>query len=229
MEQEQTFHEFKTYSAQVSEFIKNELLEGRLKAGDKVNEAHLASSLSISRAPIREALQMLVNDGLIVSIPHKGKFIVTLTGQDIYNNYSMAGVLEAAAVSSCIDLLTGDDLAQLDAILDELADLDENSADYASRLAVLDAKFHNTIVIKAPNSLMAQVARQTCQRLSKFLLYRHWATTYTHAEVVARHREVLSALKTRDPHAIERVIRKHYDDLGECMRKFGCEFSSSCV
>jgi len=73
----------KTYSAQVIEYIKDAILRGELNPGDKVNEAHLALRLSISRAPIREALQMLVQEGLIISIPQRGKFITSLTAKEI--------------------------------------------------------------------------------------------------------------------------------------------------
>lgn len=68
-----------TYAIQVSQFIRKMIQQGKLKPGDPVKENDLASFLNISRAPIREALQILTQDGLIVSEPQKGKTIRILS------------------------------------------------------------------------------------------------------------------------------------------------------
>ena len=70
-------HTFKrqTYSGQVVEFIKRCILDGELAPGEQVKEVILSDRLGISRAPIREALQILTQDGLITSEPQKGKYI----------------------------------------------------------------------------------------------------------------------------------------------------------
>ena len=61
-----------TYSGQVVEFIKRCILDGELAPGEQVKEVILSERLGISRAPIREALQILTQDGLITSEPQKG-------------------------------------------------------------------------------------------------------------------------------------------------------------
>jgi DNA-binding GntR family transcriptional regulator len=220
-------HELKTYSVQISEYIKKGLLEGKLQPGDKINEVHLAAALSISRAPVREALQMLVKDGLIVSVPQRGKFIKTLTSHDIYEHYSLGGVLEGASVASCIRLFTDKDFARLENIYHEMAGLDESYPGYAASFAALDIEFHDTLVAKAPNRLMAEQARTVCQRLSKFLLFRHWPHAFSHSEVVGRHREVLDGVNSRSPAVIEETLRAHYNELGLRMAKFGSDAGES--
>ena len=76
-------HTFKrqTYSGQVVEFIKRCILDGELAPGEQVKEVTLSERLGISRAPIREALQILTQDGLITSEPQKGKYIRKMTRQ----------------------------------------------------------------------------------------------------------------------------------------------------
>ncbi len=215
--------ELKTYSEQVSEYIKKGLLEGRLHPGDKINEVHLAAALSISRAPVREALQMLVKDGLIVSMPQRGKFIRTLTGQDIYEHYALGGVLEGASVSSCAHLFTDEDFVYFEVLQGKIAELDESMPEYARDFASLDVEFHNALVAKAPNKLMIEHARMVCQRLSKFLLFHHWPHAFSHDEVVARHRQVLDAVATKTPHIIEESLRAHYNELAMRMVRFGSD------
>ena len=110
----------KTYSEQIIVYIKNAILTGKLHPGDKVNEVVVASELSISRAPVREALQMLAKEGLITSIPQRGKFITALTAKQIRDSYFTGGVLEGAAVSSTISQFEQRDFDSLEKIVNEM-------------------------------------------------------------------------------------------------------------
>ena len=213
--------ELKTYSDQITDYIKRALLRGDLSPGDKVNEVKLAQALSISRAPVREALQMLVKEGLILSIPQRGKFIRALTPKEICDSYSIGGVLEGAAIAGSIKSFGDDDFAALEALLEEMSALDEAAPDYAEQFARLDIAFHDTMLAKTDNKLMVEQARTVCQRVSKFLLFRHWPRAFAHAEVVDRHRKVLDILRTRSRPKIEAAIREHYRELGERMAPFG--------
>ena len=211
----------KTYSAQISDYIKQALLKGELNPGDRVNEARLASALSISRAPVREALQLLTSDGLIVSVPQRGKFIRALSRKEIADAYAVGGVLEGAAVSSCHEAFTDRDFALLTDLLARMGDLHEDKPDYAEQFANLDIAFHDTLQIKAENRLMVDQARNIYRRMSKFLLFRHWPKVFTHMQVVRRHETVLEAVRTRSCENIEKTIRAHYAELGERMSVFG--------
>lgn len=213
--------EMKTYSAQITDYIKRALLKGELKPGDKVNEVRVASELSISRAPVREALQMLVKEGLILSIPQRGKFIKALSPKEIRDSYSIGGVLEGAAVAGCTESFTPEDFTAMEALLGQMATLDAQAPDYAERFARLDIAFHEKLLEKTDNKLMVEHARTVCQRISKFLLFRHWPNAFSHEEVVVRHKKVLDAVRSNLPELIEKTIRDHYHELGDRMARFG--------
>jgi len=213
--------EMKTYSAQITEYIKKALLSGSLKPGDKVNEVRVAAELSISRAPVREALQILVKEGLILSIPQRGKFIKALSPKEIRDSYSIGGVLEGAAVAGCADSFTPEDFTALGALLDRMKALDAKADDYAERFARLDVAFHEKLLAKTDNKLMVEHARTVCQRMSKFLLFRHWPHAFSHQEVIERHKKVLDSVRTKSVQNIERTIREHYVELGNRMSRFG--------
>ena len=210
----------KTYGEQIAEHIKKGLLSGELVPGQKINEVTLAAKLGISRAPVREALQLMVKDGLVVSIPQRGKFVRSLTQQEIRDNYELGGVLEGAVVAKSSTLLTEEDFAQLEQVLVMMQSLtpDEN---YTSEYARLDRLFHELLTTRKRNQASLELGRAACQRISKFLLFRYWTSAFTQEEFVLRHREVLDAVKTHDEWHIEMVIRKHYSELGERMAKYG--------
>ncbi|MCG8473127.1 MAG: GntR family transcriptional regulator [Desulfobacterales bacterium] len=213
--------EIKTYSEQVTEYIKRSILEGSLNPGDKVNEVHVAATLSISRAPVREALQMLAREGLIISIPQKGKFINCLTKKQIKESYFTGGVLEGAAVAGSIERFTGDDLKALSEVVERMEQVAsmETAADH---MPALDDRFHEILFSRTDNTLLIELSRRYCHGLSKFLLFRHWRNLFSPRTVWDRHKRILDAVTTRDPHTIEHALREHYIEAGERMSRFGC-------
>ncbi|MDR2744943.1 MAG: GntR family transcriptional regulator [Desulfovibrio sp.] len=207
----------KTYSAQISDHIKKALLKGELKPGDKINEVRLAAALSISRAPVREALQLLVNNGLVVSVPQRGKFIKKLSAKEIQDGYHIGGVLEGAAVAMSVESFDDGDFARLNSLLRSMGELRKTSVGYGEQLADLDVAFHDALLARASNRLMVEQARAMCQRRSKFLLFNLWPGAFTPDEVVERHKRVLDAVNARSRRVIEETLREHYIELGARM------------
>ncbi len=211
-----------TYSDQIIEFIQQSILRGDFSPGDKINEVDLASRLSVSRAPIREALQQLAVTGLLVSTPQKGKVIAALSAKEIADSYFTGGVLEGAAAASSIRLFTSEDFFRMREIVDEMAAA-EGRPDAASRVSALDTAFHDHIFSHSDNALLRALSRRSCQSISKFLLYRAWQRAFTPAEMRDRHHVVLQALQTRDPVQVERTIREHYQECGRRMSRYGAD------
>ncbi len=211
----------KTYSEQIIEHIKKMLLDGRLKPGDKVNEVHLATELSISRAPIREALQMLTKDGLIVYIPQRGKFIKALSPEEIKDSYFIGGVLEGVAVAESAAAFTESDYEKLESLLNKMSALGD-AKDYVKDFMEVDTKFHSVLLCYSKSKFIVDHSRSICQRVSKFLLVRQWPLCFSHDEIVSRHRKIFEAVKQKDKFFIEQTVRQHYSELGERMSRFGC-------
>jgi DNA-binding GntR family transcriptional regulator len=80
------------------EMLSNAILSSKIKPGERLNESELARKLHVSRAPIREALQQLQEQGLIVNVPRRGMFVVSLDEESIQKINSLRVVLEAEAL-----------------------------------------------------------------------------------------------------------------------------------
>lgn len=210
-----------TYSEQISEYIKDALINGRLVPGQRLNEVELASRLSISRAPVREALNLLVKDGLIVYIPQKGKFVRSLTPIEIEEKYFIGGVLEAAVVGASIEKLDDEDFEKLNDIVKDMASFDCKKEKFSKKFSELDQEFHGVLTAKTPRKKCADYGRKVCERMSKFLLFKYWAEAYTQEEFAHRHQIIIDALASKDKWQVEETIRKHYSDLGERMAVHG--------
>jgi len=205
-----------TYTDLIVTYIKDSILNGTYKPGDKVKELVIAKKLSISRAPIREALQVLIQEGLIVWLPQKGKFITDLNPKQIQDSYFTGGLLEAVAVSEAINRYTPRDCLRLEAITEKMRDIAENDKPI-EKIADLDDQFHKVLFSKIDNDLLKEFCRRSCQGLSKFLLFNYWIQIYTPMEIYLRHKVIIDTLKSGDAQALETVLRKHYHDAGERM------------
>ncbi len=212
----------KTYSDQVVDYIKTCILKGELSPGDPITEMAIASKLSISRAPIREAMQILIREGLIESHPQKGKKIKALSSKQIKNSYFTGGILEAAAVASAIDQYSKKDIEQLEKILKGMESVAKKNGSVSDQ-APMDNAFHDLLFSRIDNPLLVELCRRSCQGISKFLLYNHWVKLFSAQKVYERHKKIIDALKTKTPHQIEIAIRDHYMESGERMSQFGTD------
>jgi DNA-binding GntR family transcriptional regulator len=211
-----------TYSDQVADYVKNRILSGDLVPGVPITEVAIASELSISRAPVREAMQRLIREGLIESHPHRGKNVTALTAKQIKNSYFTGGVLEAAAVAKVLDNYTDKDIAELERIIAKMNDIAINNGSVSDQ-APLDNAFHDLLFSRIDNDLIVELCHRACQGISKFLLYKEWVKLFSAKKVYERHKEIVDALKTKDPLIVERVIRSHYMESGERMSAFGVD------
>ena len=202
-----------TYSSKAAEFIKNLIKSGELLPGQPVRESLISEKLNISRAPIREALLLLAQQGLICSEPQKGKFVRSMSAQEIYDSYVVAGILEGAGVAQSIHLWTK---KEEEAFLEVVRRLDEqvNYAVSLDTLTEIDEAFHSALLSACSNAHLAHLAHSSSSSLAKFLYYNYWRTLYTPQEFRERHHVVAEAVLSRDGQRIESVLRQHYEDVG---------------
>ncbi len=213
-----------TYSEQVASYIKERILVGELSPGDQVKEVILAERLGISRAPVREALHILMREGLICSEPQRGKFIRALTAKEVRDSYFIGGVLEGAAIASSQAHFSEEDhahFAELLARMRATAKTATNILDFSE----LDNEFHNLLLSRCDNPQLTELARRSCLNISKFLFYNHWSTLFTPQEFCSRHEAILEALKSKDPVRVEATVRDHYRETGERMSRYAHQAS----
>ena len=157
-----------TYSTKAAEYIRNLIRSGVLLPGQPVRESQISEKLNISRAPIREALLLLAQQGLICSEPQKGKFVRSMSAKEIYDSYVVAGILAGAAVAQSLPLWTEKEEAAFDDVVRRL-DEQVNYAVHLDTLAEIDEAFHMTLLSTCTNERLIELARTSCSSLAKFL------------------------------------------------------------
>lgn len=202
-----------TYSIQTAAYIRSLIRSGELAPGAPVREGFLAERLGISRAPIREALFSLAQEGLICAEPQKGKSVRSMSATEIYDSYTVAGILEGAGVAESLRHWTP---RHKDAFRDVVARMGEQ-IHYATRLdelAEIDEQFHASLLSACPNARLVEMARASCSTISKYLYYQYWITLFTPQEFYERHLIIAKAVEEGNPSRMEKVLRRHYRENG---------------
>lgn len=140
-----------TYSNQVAHHIRETIRNGFLVQGDPVKEVLLAETLGISRAPVREALQTLIQEGLITSEPQKGKQVRKLTAKEIHDSYIVGGILEGAGVADSLSEWTAADMKKLTELLN-IMERQSRHATSLDELVDIDEAFHGTLLMHCDNT-----------------------------------------------------------------------------
>lgn len=205
-----------TYSQKVVDIIRKMIREGELEPGATVKETAIMKFLGISRAPIREALQELVCEGVVVSEPQRGKRVRRLTAKDIQDSYAVGGLLEAVGVSESLHAWNPDEFGILETITENMRLVSERGQGM-SPMMPLDDQFHETLLTHCANRHLVRLARRSCMPISKVLCYRKWQTIFSCEEFYERHVTIITALQTRDASVVSRALREHYQEIGDRM------------
>jgi len=191
------------------EHIYDAILNGEFKQGSQIKEAHLATKLNVSRAPIREALLELVSLGILEQIARRGVFVKEITTKDIADTYEAKGVIEGFLAANFTLHATHDDIELLDSYIMQMSDT-QNST---KKVVKIGEKFHHHYLKYAKNSVFLEALKRINKK-SQILFYKNWTKLYTLEEVKDRHQKIAEAIKTRNVKIVEDSIREHYFETG---------------
>lgn len=209
-----------TYKDYVVAHVYERLQKGELNPGDKVLESQLASELELSRAPIREALQQMVGDGLLNYKPQVGNFVASLSPKEIIDAYVTRGLLEGFAVAGALDRYSEDDLEYLEEACLKM----EKHARRGDHKELIETgtEFHQLLFNKSDNIQLIEYTQRLSHKLH-LLFYKHWASLYSPEEIRDRHMSLISTLRQKDRTLVELALRQHYNETGKKVARFYTE------
>lgn len=128
----------------IAEYLRGRILDGTFAPSTNINEVQLAAQLNISRGPVREAVQRLVQEGLLVSTRNRGTSVIELGPKDIEDVYLARAAIEREAARLVLKGNTDEVSARLGDVLDRMSHALDN--DNWNDVATADLRFHQTIV-----------------------------------------------------------------------------------
>lgn len=189
--------------------LRDAIVEGRLRPGQRLVEVRLASQMGVSRAPVREALRILEREGLVTSRPRRGVSVTVLSKHDVQEIYGLRSALECQAARNACKRITPPDVEELLSLIRAMKRA--GSVDDRKLLARRDLAFHQKILEMSGNRrlLQAWLGIMTHVRL----LQRHVLTSEDASvrELARRHETIVNALRSSNPNTAERCMRDHIE------------------
>lgn len=145
----------KTTYAALTDLLREEIVSGRLPAGSRLTADEVASRYGVSHMPVREALQRLQGEGIVVLVPHKGARVVSLDARLVGSIYDLRGAIESLLARLSLPNLTNGAVARLGELYRQFAEAAERGDE--ARVLALNTEFHRLLYRHADNSVALEI------------------------------------------------------------------------
>jgi DNA-binding GntR family transcriptional regulator len=191
----------------VANALRASILSGRVGPDERLIESELARELGVSRGPVREALALLVKDGIVTNVPRRGKFVQGFTPRLIDELYSLRLVLEPYAASRVIAHLDDAGRARLYAALAAIANAVAGGD--AQLLARSDIAFHHLLYELADHDLLLRAWQENVAGKLQILLNVTTGTLSALADAEVQHRRLLEPILAGDEAGARARLEEH--------------------
>lgn len=191
---------------EVADRVREMIFEGTLAPGIRIDELDLSAKLGTSRTPLREALKVLANEGLVRLAPGRGAFVSEMTGPEVDSLFPVLAMLEGRCAAEAIRRITPDEITSLDEIQRQM----EGHA-AAGQLDAFHAdtdQFHQLLLTIAGNPWLAKVTSD----LRSFLRLARSQSRFCDARVpaaLAEYRTLMRSIDRRDGDSAEQIMNHH--------------------
>lgn len=192
---EVTMNEYLPLRDVVFNTLRQAILRGELKPGERLMEIQLANKLGVSRTPIREAIRKLELEGLVLMIPRRGAEVAEITEQNLRDVLEVREALEELSVKLACEHATQ---AQIEEMKQAAQVFKESlSGDDVTRIAEADVAFHDAINMATDNQKLIQILNNLREQMYRYRM-EYLKDRQSHSVLVREHEEILNALCARD-------------------------------
>ncbi len=198
-----TSEENSTSKIRIFRELRRSIITGHRKPGERFEVEGLALRFETSVTPVRDALQMLSQEGLVTIRPRSGYFVARITLKQLRDMLQLRKILETAAVELAAPRISDEQLAELRAVHAGYTGDDDESYD---RYTDENRRFHYLIAFASGNQELADLIGHLHDRLARFMVLRHAGRSQE-----VSHAAIVSALATRDPDAARSALLQDID------------------
>lgn len=210
--------------------LRQAILRGELKPGERLMEIRLANQLGVSRTPIREAIRMLELDGLVLMVPRKGAQVAQITEKDLNDVLEVRLGLEELAVKLACQRITEEELRTLYQTSRDFEKLLETGTEELQDLAQADVAFHDVIYQATNNERLIQLLNNLREQMYRYRI-EYLKDVKARRSLVEEHDALYESIKKRDISGAQKMIREHIEhqqkNVMEIVHHQSAESSSS--
>lgn len=189
--------------------LRQEIIHGELKPGERLLEIPLAEKLGVSRTPIREAIRKLELEGLVVMLPRRGATVAGITSKNLRDVLEIRRALEELAIGLACERMTDGQLAELDEVGNRIKTNIE-VAD-ASDIADMDEAFHTLIYESTNNPRLVNILANLREQMYRYRLV-YIQDKEKREKVCTEHDCIMKALHDRKMDECKAAVRTHIDN-----------------
>lgn len=189
--------------------LRQAILRGELKPGERLMEIQLANRLGVSRTPIREAIRKLELEGLVLMIPRKGAEVAEITEKNLRDVLEVRSALEELAVQLACDRIKQEDIENLkqaaknfEAVL--------GSADI-TKIAEADVAFHDIIYNATDNTRLIQLLNNLREQMYRYRV-EYLKQKECHPKLMSEHLDIIQAIENGERDRAAKITSQHIDN-----------------
>ena len=196
--------------------LRQGILTGELKPGERLMEIHLAKRLGVSRTPIREAIRKLELEGLVTMIPRRGAEVAKITAKNLRDVLEVRVALDELAVQLACERMLDEDIEQLRKACEEFARV--TGTKDATVISRADVALHDIIVDSTGNIRLKQLVNNLAEQMYRYR-FEYIKDSVYHERLIEEHRELLESLESRDTERAAKAVRTHILNQEETIRR----------
>jgi DNA-binding GntR family transcriptional regulator len=200
----------------VFQTLRAAILKGELKPGERLMELQLAAKLGVSRTPIREAIRMLEQEGLAVTIPRKGAEVAKMTEKDMEDVLVIRNSLENLAICLSCDKITDTELQELRIAMDDFEE--KSKSDDMAEIAEADVKFHDILYKASDNPKLLMLLANLREQMYRYRV-EYLKDKSIYPRLIEEHALMYEALKNKDKEKAAFYVEQHLSNQAEAVKK----------
>ena len=188
--------------------LRQAILTGELKPGERLMEIHLADKLGVSRTPIREAIRKLELEGLVTMIPRRGAEVAQITEKSMNDVLEVRRALDAFCVELACDRITEEGLTALRDACGQFETAVKTKD--TKKIAHADVALHDIIVQATGNQRLIQLVHNLSEQMYRYR-FEYIKDTSQHEMLVEEHRIIYESLVNKDKETASEAAKTHID------------------
>ena len=190
----------------VYQTLRQAILREDLAPGERLMEIPLANKLGVSRTPLREAIRMLEQEGLVVMIPRRGAQVAGISEKSLRDVLEVRKSLEKLAVELACERMTEEDMKEMNRA-EEAFSAAVHEGD-ALRIAETDEQFHDVIYNSTGNTKLVQLLNNLREQMYRYRL-EHIKDEKSRLSLLEEHQRMMAALRSRDVELAKKAAGEH--------------------
>ena len=200
----------------VFQTLRQAILRGELKPGERLMEIHLANRLGVSRTPIREAIRKLELEGLVTMIPRRGAEVAQITEKSMNDVLEVRRAMDALCVELACDRITDEELEALKKACEGFEQAVKTRD--AKKIAQADVALHDIIVQATGNKRLIQLVNNLSEQMYRYR-FEYIKDFSQHEKLVEEHRIIYESIVKKDRETASTAAKLHIDNQKKAIIK----------